>query len=176
MPKKPKSTSKRLKKPKRKGINPRTRWAIRGYVKHSYSANKIQRNLRKQHLGIRRTVLLAEIRKAKHQKAKANRLKYTPKKYRVGHPSRQRRQTFSGREVAVYGYARTHENPRAYSARFEFSGSGKDCQRAVVKVYDEGWVPMKEDAFVRCSARQFLRNPEDYAEKGTWSGNPDVRS
>jgi hypothetical protein len=167
---KPKTLTKR----KPKGINPRTRWAIRGYVKQGYSANKIQRSLKAQHLGIRRTVLLVEIRKAKHRKAKANRFKYTPKKYR--YPARQRRRAFGGREVAVYGYARTHENPRAYSARFEFSGSGKDCQRAVVKVYNEGWVPRKEDAFVRCSAKRFLRNPEEYAEEGAWSGKPDVES
>jgi hypothetical protein len=97
----------------------------------------------------------------------------------VPHPSRQgrqRRQAISGREVAVYGYARTKDNPKGYSARFEFSGSGKDCQQAVVKVYNESWVPRKEDAFVRCSARQFLNNPEEYAEKGAWSGKPNVKS
>lgn len=167
---KPKTLTKR----KPKGINPRTRWAIRGYVKRGYSANKIQKRLKAQHLGIRRTVLLAEIRKAKHQTIKANRLKYTPNKYRM--PSRQRKQAIGRREVAVYGYAKTKINLKAYSARFEFSGSGKDCQRAVVKVYNEGWVPMKENAFVRCSAREFLKHPERYAEQGTWSGNPDVKS
>ena len=160
--------------PKPKKINPRTRWAIRGYVKKGYSANKIQKKLRAQHLGIRRKVLLAEIRKAKHRKVKAERLKYTPKKYRrmvsgVPHPSRERRKAFSGRQVALYGSAYAPRTREAYSARFEFYGSGKDCQKAIIKAYDGGWVPRKEWAFVKIPAKDFLKHPEIYAEHGKWT-------
>ena len=65
---------------------------------------------------------------------------------------------------------------RAYSARFEFYGSGKDIFRAVKKVMDESWVPHRKRAFVTVSARAFLNNPEAYGTQGWWSGEPVVRS
>jgi hypothetical protein len=166
--------------PKPKTVTKQQRKAIRSYVKKGITANKIQKRLRARHMGMRRTVLLSQIRKVKHQKPKANRLKHTPKKYQrmtsgVPHPSRERRQTMSGRQVAVYGYARTRRNPRPYSARFEFYGSGKDLFKAV-KLAHDGFVPRKEWAFVKCSAREFLSNPEVYGERGEWSDSPRVES
>jgi hypothetical protein len=93
----------------------------------------------------------------------------------ISHPSRERRQIISGRQVAVYGYARTKKNPRAYSARFEFYGSGKDLQNAVMLAY-EGFVPRREWAFVKCHAKDFLNNPEKFGERGAWSGKPEIES
>jgi hypothetical protein len=55
--------------------------AIRGYVKKGYSANQIQLSLKKQHIGIRRKVLLGEIRIIKQQPPKPYVIKYIPKKY-----------------------------------------------------------------------------------------------
>lgn len=67
--------------PKAKKLNPKTIWAIKGYVQRGYSANKIQNQLKAQHLGIRRKVLLAEVRRVKGQPSKAETVKYIPKKY-----------------------------------------------------------------------------------------------
>jgi len=171
--------------PKPKNITKQQTKKIRGYVKQGFSANNIQKRLQKQHLGIRRKVLLAEIRKIKRQKPKADRQKYTPRKYRKkvkekrvkGIPRRPsaRKPVFFGKHVAVYRYARTSRHPRPYSARFEFYGSGRDLAQAVRLVYT-GIVPRKEWAFVECSARDFLRNPYVYGEKGVWVGRPDVES
>jgi len=55
--------------------------AIRSYVSEGYSANRIQKSLRARHMGIRRKVLLAEIRIIKHQEPKTEIVKYVPKKY-----------------------------------------------------------------------------------------------
>jgi hypothetical protein len=123
-------------------------------------------------------VLLAEIRKVKRKKPKANTHKYTPKKYRrvsrrYGYPSKKRR--FAGRQVAVYGYAKTMRHPRTYSARFEFYGSGKELFRAVIQAY-RGIVPRYEWAFVKCSAWKFLNNPSMYGERGIWVARPNVDS
>lgn len=63
-------------------INPRTRKAIRTYVKQGLSGNKIQKRLQKSHLGIRRKVLFIEIRRIKHQKAKPYPERHVPRKYR----------------------------------------------------------------------------------------------
>jgi hypothetical protein len=154
--------------------------AIRSYVKKGYSTKRIQKSLMTRHMGIRRTVLLAEVRKVKNQKPKSNRAKYTPKKYRrtvsgYSYLPKARRQFFATRQVAVYGYARTTRHMRPYSARFEFYGSGKDAFKAVQLAYS-GVVPRKERAFVTCSARDFLSNPSVYGERGIWTDNPQVES
>lgn len=154
--------------------------AIRGYVKQGFSANNIQKQLQKQHLGIRRTVLLAEIRKLKRQKPKADRKKYVPKKYRkrvrkIPRRPKARKPVFFGKHVAVYRYASTSRHPRPYSARFEFYGSGRDLFKAV-KLAHNGIVPRYEQPFVECSARAFLNNPFKYGERGFWTARPDVTS
>lgn len=159
--------------PKAKAVSKQQRKAIRNYVKQGYSANNIQRRLIARHMGIRRSVLLAEVRKVKRQKPRVNRVKYTPKRQRkrttgISYSARARRQFYIGRQVAVYGYARTRRNPRPYSARYEFYGSGKDLFQAVRLAYD-GIVPRKEWAFVKCSASEFLRNPYFYGERGSWT-------
>jgi len=171
---------KRKTKPK---ISSKTRWAIRTYVKQGYSANKIQKRLSKQHLGIRRKVLLAEIRKIKYQKPKADRYKYTPKKYRRRRPP-TRKPAFRGKTVAVYRPATTQryrkiarkaKAPLSYSARFEFYGNGKDLGKAVGLALS-GIVPRFENPFVKCSARAFLLNPFKYGERGEWVDKPNIES
>lgn len=168
-------------KRKRKGVSKQQRTAIRTYVKQGYSANKIQKRLQKQHLGIRRKALLTEIRKIKGQKPKANSFKYTPKKYRkmvkeLAPPRRVRRAFFGGKSVAVYRSAKTKRHPKPYSARYEFSSSsGKDLGKAVRLAFS-GIVPRHERPFVNCSARDFVKNPYLYGEKGVWLGRPEVES
>lgn len=170
-------------------INSKTRRAIKTYVKQGYSANKVQKRLQKQHLGIRRAVLLAEIRKIKRQKPKADRQKYTPRKYRklvtkVPRRPRARKPVFVGKQVAVYGYAWTRRYEEiakelkislVYSARFEFLGTGRDLADAVRLAYS-GVVPKYEEPFVECRASAFLNNPSSYGERGKWVAKPKVRS
>jgi hypothetical protein len=56
--------------------------SVKWYVNRKYSANKIQRRLKKRGIGIRRKTLLRYVREAKGKSVKANREKYTPKKFR----------------------------------------------------------------------------------------------
>jgi hypothetical protein len=155
--------------------------AIRGYVRQGLSANKIQKKLQKQGLGIRRKTLLAEVRKIKGKTPKLKRQKYTPKKYqkRARTISRRpriiRHPLYFGKHVAVYRYASTKRHPKPYSARFEFYGSGKDLAKAVRLVYN-GIVPQYEYPFVEVSARDFLSNPYAYGERGIWTARPEVES
>ena len=51
-------------------------------IRKGYSANKIQRELKNQGIGVRRKVLLRQIREMKIKSLKANSQKYTPRKYR----------------------------------------------------------------------------------------------
>jgi hypothetical protein len=141
--------------------------------------------LQKQHMGMRRTTLLAKIRKIKDKKPKADRKKYIPKKYRkkakekpvsmIPRQTKVRKPVFFGKHVAVFGYAKIRGIFRSYSARFEFYGNGKDLARAVRLAYN-GIVPRFTNPFVECSARDFLNDPFKYGERGFWSRKPDVES
>lgn len=51
-------------------------------IKKGYSANKIQIELKSKGIGIRRKVLLRQIREMKMKSPKVNSEKYTPRKYR----------------------------------------------------------------------------------------------
>jgi hypothetical protein len=152
---------------KRKTITKQQRKAIRTYVKQSLSANKIQKKLQKQQMGMRRTVLLSQIRKIKQQQPKSNRLKYTPRKYRTavrgqyGYPSTKRSYPFGsfGKQVSVYGRC-----SNGVGERYDFHGSGRDLYRAIILAHKI--VPKRR--FVRVSARDFLANPFRYGERGYW--------
>ena len=52
---------------------------IKRYVREGYSANEIQRKLQTQHMGVRRTVLLAYVREVKHKPPPKEPLKYRKK-------------------------------------------------------------------------------------------------
>jgi hypothetical protein len=126
-------------------------------------------------LGIRRKTLLAEVRKLKGKKPKAQPQKYTPKKYRRRISPPARRPVYSGKHIAVYRYARTLRYRRPYSARFEFYGSGKDLAKAV-RLALSGIVPRWENPHVECSARAFLNNPYKFGERGVWLDRPNIES
>jgi hypothetical protein len=153
--------------------------AIRTYVNQGYSANKIQKKLQSQGLGIQRKKLLAEVRRIKGVAPKANTFRYIPTKYRQKRkppvPRRTKWGSWGGKAVAVYLAVKTRRHPKPYNARFEFHGSGKDLNRAI-RIAFSGIVPPHEQAFVECSARDFVKNPFLYGERGVWLGRPNVES
>lgn len=55
---------------------------IRGYINKGYSANRIQKEFSRRKMGIRRQILLSEIRAVKKISIKEKRWKYIPRKYR----------------------------------------------------------------------------------------------
>lgn len=171
-----------------KYITKQQKEAIQGYAKKGYSANQIQVKLRERNMGLRRKILLTEVRRIKGQKPKAETVKYIPKKYRKaswtirakGRPSRKRLKQFFAqfqeKQVAVYGYGKTDWERTPYSARFEFYGSGREILKAVQKVISECWVPYRKRAFVTVSAKAFLNNPYAFGKQGWWVWKPNVRS
>jgi hypothetical protein len=81
----------RRRKWKRKVRITRVKKSVRWYVGRKYSANKIQRLLKKRGIGIRRKTLLRYVREFKGKSVKANREKYIPKKYRKKHRKKYRK-------------------------------------------------------------------------------------
>jgi len=64
-----------------------------------------------------------------------------------------------GKQISVYGHA-----SNGVGRRYDFFGSGKDLQRAVICALKI--VPKRP--FVKVSARDFVRNPYKYGERGHW--------
>jgi IS30 family transposase len=155
---------------KSKTITGQQRKAIRTYVKQGLGSNKIQKKLQKRHLGIRRKVLLAEIRKAKGQKPKANPYKYTPRKYRkrkTTYPSQARRQLYSGHQIAGYGTV------HGQSRRIQVYGSGKQLYKIMLLASHH---PPKT-RFLTIDASKLLNNPWRYLSREEfWDAKPRVDS
>ena len=66
----------------RRGFTEKQVSAIKRGVREGYSANRIQKELRIEGYGMRRQVMLRHIREMRMKSAKADHLKYTPRKYR----------------------------------------------------------------------------------------------
>ena len=102
---------------------------IQSHVKKGYSANQIQLYLKSQHMGIRRKVLLAEVRRFKGQSPKTETVKYIPKKYVkkrwVVRAKRPRLRRLGEKRVVVTG---EHCGKLVVKKRF---GSGKDLYNFV---------------------------------------------
>jgi hypothetical protein len=117
-----------------KPISKRQIKAIRSYVKKGYSANQIQVKLKNQHMGIRRKVLLAEVRKVKGQKLKAGTVKYIPKKYvKVRWLARAELERLLEKRVTITG---KHKGDFVTKTR---SGKGKDLYRWVLDEMTGGY-------------------------------------
>jgi hypothetical protein len=139
-------------------------------VKQGLSSNKIQRRLQERHLGIRRKVLLAEIRKAKRQKHRTNCYKYTPRKYRTRktpYTSRARRQLFIGKQIVGYGTV------HCQSRRIQVYGSGKQLQRVMLLASRHP----PRIRFLTIDASTLLSNPWRYLSREEfWDAKPRVDS
>ena len=118
-----------------KSLSEQQKTAIRSYIKKGYSANQIQVNLKNRHMGIRRKVLLAEVRKIKGQPSKAETGKYIPKKYvRTRWRARaELERILETKHVTVTG---KHKGDLVSKTR---SGKGKDLYRWVLDEMTGGY-------------------------------------
>jgi hypothetical protein len=119
---------------KRGTVSKTQRRAIKTYVKRGYSANKIQKQLQKRHIGIRRKALLKEIRKIR--RVKAHRRKYIPREYRYPPimPWRKARKISVGlRRIILTGW---HRGKRVEKKRF---GSGRELRNFVMEELGGGY-------------------------------------
>ena len=113
---------------------------------------------------MRRKDLLAEVRKIKGTKPKADRQKYTPHKYRIG---RLKIRFPIVKQIAVYNTVQGQ--PR----RVQVAGTGKELYRAMQ--YVSQYPPKKQ--FLTISAVELLKNPWRYLDrKKRWDRHPDIKS
>ena len=165
-----------------KGKNEGAKPLIRKLVTKGYSANRIQKELQKRKMGIRRKRLLAYVRQVKGVEKKPTPEKYVPKKYRevrkseIGFIPRESRSFWRrkprvymrlGKRIAVYGTV------WGMSRRVEMYGTSRELYEAMLGVSQH---PPKE-RFLVCDARDIIDNPFEYLDLGeTWDGHPEVES
>jgi hypothetical protein len=94
---------------------------INELVRERKSTNQIQKQLSKEHMGMRRQKLLYTIRTIKGTKPKEYAYKYTPKKYLVSSMERLVKHA-TQHHVTVYGKV------YGINKRFEVSGSGYELR------------------------------------------------
>jgi len=141
-------------------------------VKKGYSSTKIQKALRKRHLGIRRKNMLKIIRKVKGVKKKPHAEKYVPRKYRARVKWRRRALTakptvYLPKAVAIYGTV------GGESRRIEMSGTGRSLYNAMILV--DKHPPKKR--FLRILADKIILFPRRYLDfDEEWDKHPEVIS
>ena len=112
-----------------KSLSEQQKTAIQSYVKKGYSSTRIQKSLSERHMGLRRKVLLAEIRRVKGQAPKAETVKYIPKKYARARwrarAKRPRLRPLGEKQVTLIGL---HKGKLISKTQ---RGSGKDLYRFV---------------------------------------------
>jgi hypothetical protein len=145
---------------------------IRRLVKTGYSSNRIQRELQKRGLGIRRKNMLKMIREAKGVKKKPHAEKHVPRKYRARVTWRRKALTakpvvYMPKAVAVYGTVGSE------SRRIEMSGTGRSLYNAMLYV---GKHPPKK-RFLRILADKMILFPRRYLDfDEEWDEHPEVIS
>jgi hypothetical protein len=124
---------------------------IKADVDKGMSANQIQKDLQKNHMGMKRQKLLAYVREFKGQPAPKEPQKYTPTKYRR---ARAIPHVEIGKKIAVYGTV------HGESKRIQMYGSGRNLYSAMKFA---GKYPPKK-RFLTASASDIVSNPEDYLD------------
>lgn len=142
-------------------VGARRRRLVGGLVRRGYSANRIQGELRKQGIGMRRKDLLKTVRAARKVKAKPHSARHVPIKYR-----QWTTQTLFNKHVTVYGTL------DGMHRRAEVSGTGARIQRAMR--YLSRHPPRKQ--FLTISADELSYCPERYLMEREWDERPTVQS
>ena len=146
-------------------VKPATVNRIRELSRKGHTANYIQKQLRKEHLGIRRTQLLAYVREFKGKAPKKEVYKYTPRKYRA----RERRIPFEHeverKYVAIYG------SVNGVTKRIEVSGTGYELEDFL---RDAVHYPPKK-RFVSVSAGR-ISSRAVFDRKNEWDKRPQIDS
>ena len=153
---------------RKSGVSSKQVNRIRELNARGYSANQIQKELRSEHIGLRRQIILNYTREFRNRPAQANVSKYTPKKYRRYYHPREKVISFSG---LVHGNA---------SRINIFSIDGKTLHKVIrEKIFDygktkRGYSPKCQ--FLTIDASKLLSNPDKYLSKEEWDKRPRINS
>jgi len=150
------------------GVKPQQVNRIRELNVRGYSANQIQKELRSEHIGLRRQIILYYIREFRNRPAQANVSKYTPKKYR---------RTYRPREKVISISGTVHGKTRRINL---FANDGRTLRRVLrEEIFDygetkKGYSPKSQ--FLTIDANKLLSNPDKYLEKEEWDTRPRINS
>ena len=153
---------------RKSGVSPKQVNRIRELNARGYSANQIQKELRSEHIGLRRQIILNYTREFRNRPAQRNVSKYIPKKYRkIYRPI--------GKVISISGLV--HGKVRRINL---FANDGRTLGRVLrEKIFDygetkRGYSPKSQ--FLTIDANKLLSNPDKYLEKEEWDTRPRINS
>jgi len=129
---------------------------IREYTDRGYPANRIQKELQNEGLGMQRKVLLERVRHYRGRGAPKRPERHIPIKYR-------RREH---KHLAFYG------TYRGDSRRISVVGSGRELYKVAPMIFRHP--PRKQ--FLVCSAEELDSDPDEYLIGDEWDDRPEVES
>jgi len=153
---------------RKSGVSPKQVNRIRELNARGYSSNQIQKELRSEHIGLRRQIILNYIREFRNRPVRQNVTKYIPKKYRRYYRPREKVISFSG---LVNGRARRINI---------FANDGRTLHKVIrEKIFDygetkKGFSPKTQ--FLTIEASKLLSNPDKYLSKEEWDTRPRINS
>ena len=153
---------------RKSGVSSKQVNRIRELNARGYSANQIQKELRSEHIGLRRQIILNYTREFRNKPAQRNVSKYIPKKYRRFYHPREKVISFSGL---------VHGKPRRINI---FAMDGRTLHKVIrEKIFDygetkKGYSPRSQ--FLTIDANKLLSNPDKYLEKEEWDTRPRINS
>jgi len=153
---------------RKKGVSSRQVERIRELTARRYSANQIQKELRRENIGLRRQIILNYTREFRNKPAQRNVGKYIPKKYRRIYRPREKVISISG---LVNGKVRRLNL---------FAKDGRTLHRVLrEKIFDYGETKKSyspKSQFLTIDANKLLSNPDKYLEKEEWDTRPRINS
>ena len=153
---------------RKSGVKPQQVNRIKELNARGYSANQIQKELRSEHIGLRRQIILNYTREFRNKPTQKNVSKYIPKKYRRIYRPIGKVISFSG---LVNGKVR----------RINLSAmDGRTLHKVIKeKIFDygetkRGYSPKNQ--FLTIDANKLLSNPDKYLSKEEWDTRPRINS
>ena len=153
---------------RKSGVKPQQIDRIKELNARGHSANQIQKELRSEHIGLRRQIILNYTREFRNRPTQKNVSKYIPKKYRRYYHPREKVISLSG---TVHGKTRRINL---------FAIDGRTLRRVLrEKIFDygetkRGYSPKSQ--FLTIDANKLLSNPDKYLEKEEWDTRPRINS
>jgi len=146
---------------------------IRELSRQGKSANQIDRTLRSEHMGMRRTTLLNYVREFKGRPPPRHPERHIPHRAIAARKMRKKirlrvKEMRKEKKIAIYGTV------DGEGRRFQFLGKGKDLYKSVMLAVRHP--PKKEKPFTTVDAEKFLEDYGRYLSREKWDERPAVKS
>ena len=162
----------RVNRTRRRGLSAKKLRAIKIYARKGYSANRIQKRMRRRHIGVRRKTVLRLVRETKGRRPRPHPEKYVRHRYRkppstITHRKPSYAKIVGGaKTISLYGQV------GGKARRWQISGDGHRIYQLMPELVRH---PPKEN-FETTDVDTLSRNKDRLMSRSTWDGRPQIES